>query len=282
MFSYSEIGDLAVDVKECANVIRKYSMRIASEAIRIGEKLNYVKSILPHGTFGDWIEHEFGWTYRTAARYMQVAKQFAGSDSTRYSLAVMDILSKRGVPDEARNEVKVLFGSRATKAEAQSVVAKYVPKKTKSSLSNLPDAKDRLPRSLDEVFVPNAYVSAKSDLDEIHSHFKGMSSADQISFVKQFVELMDESSKLELASQCFTKQSAKSPKVKFSSPTLDEVEQFVSEELLSVDAKVFFEHYSAQGWVLGNGRKIVCWKATLRKWHRRESAKSKRVEASLF
>lgn len=52
-------------------------------------------------------------------------------------------------------------------------------------------------------------------------------------------------------------------------PTLGEIEQFVGETGLRVNARAFFDYYSARGWML-DGVRVRDWRALLRTWERRE------------
>lgn len=56
----------------------------------------------------------------------------------------------------------------------------------------------------------------------------------------------------------------------FNAPTIEEVQAYVKENGLKMDAAAFFDNYSASGWIDGNGNKIEDWKASCRKWARRE------------
>ena len=57
---------------------------------------------------------------------------------------------------------------------------------------------------------------------------------------------------------------------KFKKPTLFEIQNFISENGLSIDGEKFFYHYEANGWVVGKS-KMKNWQMALRGWERRES-----------
>ena len=56
---------------------------------------------------------------------------------------------------------------------------------------------------------------------------------------------------------------------RFTPPSLQEVEEYIKENGYSFDAKVFFDHYESNGWVVGK-TKMKDWKAAIRNWSRRE------------
>jgi hypothetical protein len=65
---------------------------------------------------------------------------------------------------------------------------------------------------------------------------------------------------------------AKPAKAKFVAPSLEEVRAFSVESVITLDVDLFFDHYSAQGWKLSNGRTMVDWQAAARKWARRDAS----------
>lgn len=57
-------------------------------------------------------------------------------------------------------------------------------------------------------------------------------------------------------------------------PTLNEIEDFVIQEGLTLDTRRFFNHYSAQGWKTSAGAVITDWKPLARKWAAEDAEKS--------
>ena len=49
-------------------------------------------------------------------------------------------------------------------------------------------------------------------------------------------------------------------------PTLCDVQKYISEKNLSVNAQSFFDYYEAGNWVDGNGKKVISWKQKLITW----------------
>lgn len=56
---------------------------------------------------------------------------------------------------------------------------------------------------------------------------------------------------------------------RFTPPTLEEVQAYISENNFSVDAARFVDYYAANGWQVGKS-KMKDWRATVRNWNRRE------------
>ena len=59
---------------------------------------------------------------------------------------------------------------------------------------------------------------------------------------------------------------------RFVPPTRGELEQFIAENGLNVDAAAFLDYYTANGWRVGSNS-MKDWKATARNWSRREAAR---------
>ena len=56
----------------------------------------------------------------------------------------------------------------------------------------------------------------------------------------------------------------------FTPPTVDEVQAYIEEKGYDIDAQYFVDYYEGNGWVRGNGQKIMNWKAVVNTWQRRE------------
>ena len=57
-------------------------------------------------------------------------------------------------------------------------------------------------------------------------------------------------------------------KEKFVKPTLEELQNYINEKNLNVNAEHFIDYYEANGWKVGKNP-MKDWKATIRNWHRR-------------
>ena len=60
----------------------------------------------------------------------------------------------------------------------------------------------------------------------------------------------------------------------FKKPTLEEVQEYISENLLTVDAQKFIDYYDSNGWMVGKNH-MKDWKATIRNWERRNQEQFK-------
>lgn len=71
----------------------------------------------------------------------------------------------------------------------------------------------------------------------------------------------------------FSKRSRK--KKEFIPPSLDEVEQYVEENGMVIDAKYFFDFYAAGEWHDSSGKPVNNWKQKALTWNRREQKERK-------
>ena len=56
-------------------------------------------------------------------------------------------------------------------------------------------------------------------------------------------------------------------KSRWTKPTLEQIETFIKEHNLNVDAQIFYDYYESNGWMVGRN-KMKSYEATLRRWHR--------------
>lgn len=61
-------------------------------------------------------------------------------------------------------------------------------------------------------------------------------------------------------------------------PTLEEVEQYIQEKELAVDAKSFIDYFEAGAWHDAKGNKVKNWKQKLQTWNRYAIPKQKNFE----
>lgn len=57
---------------------------------------------------------------------------------------------------------------------------------------------------------------------------------------------------------------------KFTTPTLKEVQAYADNSFMEIDVTEFYEHYTAAGWQMSNGRYPTDWTALLRLWKTRD------------
>ena len=83
------------------------------------------------------------------------------------------------------------------------------------------------------------------------------------------------------------REKEKEKEKRFSPPLLEELQQYISDNGLDVDAEQFMDYYRQNGWRVGKN-KMKDWKATARNWHRRnkqwsaDKAKKDAEEAKWF
>ena len=65
---------------------------------------------------------------------------------------------------------------------------------------------------------------------------------------------------------------------KFTPPTLEEVDRYVTEAGLQMDAGAFFDHFTANGWRVSGKAPMKDWRAAVRSWARQESRFGKKAE----
>lgn len=70
-------------------------------------------------------------------------------------------------------------------------------------------------------------------------------------------------------------QKGKAKRKKFVPPSLDEVEQYVEEKGLAIDARRFFDFYTEGEWYDGGGKPVKNWKQKALTWDRREQENRK-------
>jgi hypothetical protein len=99
--------------------------------IEIGRELIAAKAQVAHGEWLPWIKEEFGWTVRTADKYMQVAGSFKLEPGSNFTGLTIDAtalyaLSAPDVPQEARDEAveRAEDGEHVSRADAEDMIAK--------------------------------------------------------------------------------------------------------------------------------------------------------------
>ncbi len=129
-----------LDIKTAATRIRALNARISFNMILIGLELIAVKKALGHGEFGGWVKAEFGWSGRTARRFMQAAEVFGAKVDT---VSVLDpsalyLLSAPSTPDQVRKyALALLEGGRA-------LPAAEIRKLCSGNLAGMPSLKESI------------------------------------------------------------------------------------------------------------------------------------------
>ena len=79
-------------------------------------------------------------------------------------------------------------------------------------------------------------------------------------------------------------EKKKSKRKTFTPPTLEEVEKYVLEKKLKVNAKNFYDYFTVGNWVDRNGNKVKNWKQKILTWNgyrdtgQRQEKAEKKVE----
>jgi hypothetical protein len=56
----------------------------------------------------------------------------------------------------------------------------------------------------------------------------------------------------------------------FTPPSVEEVKEYCRQRENNIDAEHFVDYYTARGWVLSNGKKMVDWKAAVGTWEKKD------------
>jgi len=115
-------------VQQYTDEIQALMKRTAQNIIEVGQKLIEVKDTLGHGYFLTWLQAEFGWSYPTAARFMQVANSFKESYQTdNFAPTALYELAAPSTPQAARDEAlaRAKAGESITGKAAKSIKQKY-------------------------------------------------------------------------------------------------------------------------------------------------------------
>ncbi|MCB0176137.1 MAG: DUF3102 domain-containing protein [Anaerolineae bacterium] len=126
LFDYQQLdSETRIVIQQRAGEIKTLMRRTTQDIIEIGQKLIEVKSRLPHGAFGGWLESEFSWTHETARRFMNVARQFPQIPTgLEFQAKALYLLAEPSTPEPARQEAIALAeaGERITDQTARAIV----------------------------------------------------------------------------------------------------------------------------------------------------------------
>jgi hypothetical protein len=129
-FDYAVLSpQVRILVQGKTSELKSLMRRSAQDIIDIGQKLTEVKQQLGHGNFRDWLKAEFGWSVRTATRFMQVATQFKCANLAHLNIAVsaLYLLAQPSTPEKARQEVLELAkeGEHITHTKTKAIVSSH-------------------------------------------------------------------------------------------------------------------------------------------------------------
>lgn len=131
VFHYSELDPgTAAFVEGRTSEIRVLVRRSATDITEIGGKLIQVKERIGHGLFGVWLEQEFGWTDRTAQRFMNVAERFGKSDNLSdltIAPSALYLLAAPSTPEAAVEEAlsQAEGGAAVTYTRTREIVERH-------------------------------------------------------------------------------------------------------------------------------------------------------------
>ena len=126
LFDYAQLDtETRIVVQQRTDEIRTLVRRTAQDIIEIGNKLIEVKARLGHGYFGEWLNAEFGWKWKTAQNFMSVADKFVNFTNINLAPSVLYLLSAPSVSDETREEAIALVesGNTLTVADTKQLIA---------------------------------------------------------------------------------------------------------------------------------------------------------------
>jgi hypothetical protein len=97
-------------VVQAAADIRALMARTAQNLVTIGQTLQTVKAVLPHGQWEAWLRTEFDWSLSSALKMMQVAERFKSVNLTdlRLDVSSLYLLAAPSTPQAARAEAVAL------------------------------------------------------------------------------------------------------------------------------------------------------------------------------
>jgi hypothetical protein len=115
---------------EHVEVIRSLGKQTIANVIEIGRLLAECKKMVGHRNFGCWLDREFGWSERTAQRFLSV-HELAGTKSDKLSdlelpVSSLYLLAAPSTPEVVRNEIiaRAESGEKITHKEVQKTIAK--------------------------------------------------------------------------------------------------------------------------------------------------------------
>lgn len=125
-------------LRRSALTIKPRLKRAAEDIFVIGRELMAVKMRLPHGTYTNWLDIEFGLSDRMAQRFMGVAERL-GAKSDKLSVlppSTLYLLAAPSTPDEAiaTVEQQLTNGERISVAFVQRAITEAKEQKTQAQV----------------------------------------------------------------------------------------------------------------------------------------------------
>lgn len=196
-FNYDGLdADSRAFVQQQTVEIRRLGQRVIQDVYDIGQKLILVKEKMGHGSFTNWLAGEFGWSERTAQRFMNVAQVLNDrfkdksdnlSDlSLDFDLSALYYVTAPNTPVAAREELFAIAqsGEKVTYTKLNQVKHKYSPKKVElepnpeleqlsppssPSESEIPRAQDKRSKPEIVAFIPRTQEQATANRTSMNS-----------------------------------------------------------------------------------------------------------------
>lgn len=126
-FDYNRIAEKhRKQVIEAARDIKPRLKRAATDIFAVGQRLNQIKNLLPHGDWLDWIQEEFDLSERLVRNFMSVDRRL-GSKSAKFAdlpPSSLYLLASPSTPDKALNvvEEQLKKGDTPSYSEVKQVI----------------------------------------------------------------------------------------------------------------------------------------------------------------
>jgi hypothetical protein len=171
-FDYGQLDDVTGQfVRNATKAIQQLGKQTVESIVAIGRHLTEVRERLPHGQWGPWLRSEFGWSDRTARRFMDshaLIKSANLSDLPRLLELPPSSLAQLGAPstpEPARQSVltRIAAGNTPTVSQVQMTIHHHKLEQAREAVVNLhaaPIVPVSLPTIRTAPIVPRAAATA--------------------------------------------------------------------------------------------------------------------------
>ena len=161
-----------------AKAIKAAGTRVVSDVLEIGRHLIEAKKLCGHGNWQPWLEREFGWTDRTALRFMQVYANRTSVSDLDLPLSGLYLLAAPSTPPQARQEVADRSGERLSVAEVKETITQAKADSPSAKRAEARCAAQWKAFTAEEERNPPSYVP-DDIIDQVVVLFKGLAQNDQ-------------------------------------------------------------------------------------------------------
>jgi Protein of unknown function (DUF3102) len=200
---------------EHAKKIRGLGKRVVGDVIEIGALLTECKRIAGHGSWLPWLKREFGWTDKTAERFMSVhtlAGKFDNLSNLELPLSGLYLLAAPSTPVKTRDDIieRAQAGERVAIAEVKRTInaakgrqppAKRMRNHTRARLYRALKLGDEVMAKIKGTSLDNA-----REMDELVFLNRGAPKGGHTEIVKRFVA--DAAAGKEVSAIKYTKSGA--------------------------------------------------------------------------